>query len=172
MAEAPFSFDFTEGTVQDGALRYLLVRPDVLMGTGRKLGRVADFVQALEESAYANARESFEVYRAQGKLREDDFLERTAEFAARLGWGAWSVVDAKEGGSAIIVRNSPFAAGMGQSDIPVCGLIRGVLRALHRVVLGKDIAVEETQCVSQGAPHCHFRCGDTIESAGADDPHP
>lgn len=156
----PFDFDLKAGTVHDGALRYLLMRPDVLMGTGRKLGHMAEFIQALDESAYANARESFEVYSQQGKLGPDNFLEQTAQFAARLGWGAWTVVDQEEVSPLVFVRGSPFAIGAGHSDIPVCGPIRGILRALHLVVFTREVEVRETHCVAQGAVECRFEFRD------------
>ena len=162
MTESPFNFDLAAGTVRDGALRYLLIRPDVLMGTARKLGHIPEFVRAFEESAYANARESFEVYRAQGKLDVHDFLERTAQSAARLGWGLWSVEGGDGGRPSVIVRNSPFAAGIGHCDVPACGPICGILRALYVVMLGEEVLVQETQCTAQGALDCRFQFRDAI----------
>lgn len=151
-----FEFDEEAGAVYDGDLRYVLLRPDVLMGVAAKFGMEA-FVEAIEESAFLNARESFSTYRAQGRLDADHFLESTGTFAARLGWGAWSISQCDGPGIEVAVRNSPFAAGAGHSPVPVCGPISGVLRALHLIALGRDVGVEEMACAAQGASCCRFR---------------
>src|SRR3546814_5813342 len=61
------------------------------MCVGTALGSIDQFVNALTESAFQNARASFEVYRRNGLLDSDGALQRAGEFAAWLGWGRWFV---------------------------------------------------------------------------------
>lgn len=153
-----FDFDPEGGCISDGAIRYVMIRPDVLMGVGTALGDTAAFVGALERSAFANARRSFEAYRERGLLDSGNFLSVASDFAGRLGWGVWSVpIDASpDRPIEMDVRASPFAAGQGASDVPVCGTITGVLRALYAVALQREVAVIETHCAAQGHPRCRF----------------
>ncbi len=149
--------DLESGTITDGGIRYMLMRPDVLMGIGRVSGSTTQFVAALEESVFQNAQASFEEYRKLG-LMDGDFLSATATAAARLGWGRWTARQSDGDGEGFIVevQDSPFAFGMGACDHAVCGPIVGILRAVHRVARGQGVAVVETACAAQGAPCCTF----------------
>src|SRR3546814_13614770 len=84
------------------SIRYLMMRPDVLMGVGTALGSIDQFVNALTESAFQNARASFEVYRRNGLLDSDGALQRAGEFAAWLGWGRWFVAYLENGNVEVI----------------------------------------------------------------------
>src|SRR3546814_5780675 len=126
-----------------------MMRPDVLMGVGTALGSFDQFVNALTESAFQNARASFEVYRRNGLLDSDGALQRAGEFAAWLGWGRWFVAYLENGNVEVIVRHSPFAYGIGCCDRPVCGPIAGVLRAVHLVALGAEATVDRKSTTSE-----------------------
>ena len=65
----------------------------------------------------------------------------------------------------LTVRNSPFAAGYGASDVPVCHPIRGMLTAVGEMVLDRPVTVVETACAAMGAPECRF---EVRPSAGAE----
>ncbi|HVW69718.1 MAG TPA: 4-vinyl reductase [Steroidobacteraceae bacterium] len=151
--------DAGNGAISDGAIRYLMIRPDVLMGVAHELppDQAQAFLRALERSAFRHSRESFERYRASGRFGTDDFLARTAAVAADLGWGAWVVAELGNGGRLIEVRNSPFVAGHGHSAYPVCAAISGVLRAIALVGYEQRSDVRETECAAQsGGPVCRF----------------
>jgi len=143
----------------DGGIRYMLMRPDVLMGVGRELPGVEPevFLRALEKSAFLNGMRSFERYREQGRFEGSNALEHTCDIAASLGWGEWMLHDQSQGIRFIDVRNSPFAAGFGPSTIPVCAPIVGILKAVTVVFPGLIGEVEEIACRSQGADMCRFR---------------
>lgn len=147
------------GEIRDNEIRYLLIRPDVLMGVARELDSVSTstFVAALAASAFRNAQESFSHYQAIQRFATRDFLEGTFEVAAALGWGRWSLVEDDGSMQMVEVVNSPFAAGFGRSQVPVCGTIAGVLRACMLVGQGTRAAVEEVACVAQGAATCRFQ---------------
>lgn len=133
------------------------MRPDVLMGIGRHFTSVSAFVSAMEESAYRHARDSFERYKAAGLFSGGDALQQSCAIAARLGWGKWQSSEEAGGDIALEVRNSPFAAGIVASEVPVCGPILGVLRAIYITAHDEQVTVQETSCCAQGHEFCTFR---------------
>ncbi len=146
------------GEIINGGIRYVLMRPDVLMGVARELAGVAPeiFLKALRRSAFIHGMRSFERYRDEGRFDGLDPLESTCNIAASLGWGEWAVHRQPDGSRLIDVRNSPFADGFGASSIPVCAPIAGILEAISLVFDGTGAAVEEIACRSQGASACRF----------------
>jgi predicted hydrocarbon binding protein len=153
------------GEISNGGIRYMLIRPDVLMGVARELAGVGPdvFLKALEKSAFVNGMRSFERYRDEGRFKGSDALASTCNIAASLGWGEWSAHEQPDGTKLIDVRNSPFAAGFGASTLPVCAPIVGILKALTLVFYGPAAQVEEIACSSQGADTCRFRCTPTVQ---------
>lgn len=148
-----------EGQIVDGNVRYVLMRPDVLMGVSRHLGHGGehDFLAALETSAFVHAQASFAAYRDDERFGRADFLASTCRVAGSLGWGVWSLTAEASGARIVRVDNSPFAAGYGAASRPVCSPITGVLRAIALVGYGHDVVVEELECAAQGANQCLFR---------------
>ncbi len=146
------------GELSIGGIRYLLMRPDVLMGVARELENIAPdvFFRALEKSAFLHGMRSFERYRDEGRFEGRDPLESTCNIAASLGWGEWVAHRHPDGSRSIEVRNSPFSAGFGASRLPVCAPVVGILRALALVFHGPGTEVEEVACCSQGAQVCRF----------------
>lgn len=144
--------DAQNGEIRDGPIRYLMLRADVLMGIVSELppDQSAAWLQAMERSAFLHARDSFQQYRSSGRFDGDDFLVRSADVAATLGWGKWTVTDLGGGSRLIRVRGSPFAAGHGSASHPVCAPISGVLRAIALVGYGQDAEVRERTCAAQG----------------------
>ncbi len=151
--------DAQNGEIKDGPIRYLMLRADVLMGTLSELApdQSIAWLQAMERSAFLRARDSFQQYRSSGRFGADDFLVRSAEVAATLGWGKWTVTDLGGGRRLIHVRNSPFAAGHGPASRPVCATICGVLKAIALVGYGQDAEIREQTCAAQGlSDECLF----------------
>jgi hypothetical protein len=146
------------GEFSDGGIRYMLIRPDVLMGLARELPGIEPqvFLAALERAAFVNGMRSFERYREQGRFAGQEALEHTSDIAASLGWGEWLVHEQPDGSRFIDVRNSPFAFGFGASSIPVCAPIVGILKVVAAVFPGGAAQVEEIACCSQGAEVCRF----------------
>ncbi len=156
--------DDAEGEILRSGVRYLMMRPDVLMGVAHELPdrEAALFLQALEQSAFRNAQASFQQYRVRAQPGADELLRLSLSMAAHLGWGVWSIdfaraTDAgRAGPPELIVRNSPFAAGYGASSFPVCSAIAGALKAILLVAYGTAVEVREIACTAQGAPACRF----------------
>jgi uncharacterized protein len=146
------------GEIAEDGIRYVLMRPDVLMGVAHELdaSSAQAFLRALERSAFRHVQMSFTRYQAREPLSGTDFIANTCEAAARLGWGVWSAIHERDSSLIVEVRNSPFAAGFGVSDKPVCSAIVGILRAVALTAYGLDCQVTELACAAQGAPACRF----------------
>lgn len=137
-----------------GGSRYLLIRPETLVGLQKAVE------QALGERAPACIAAGGRA----GGARATASLEGTREERARrllriggeIGWGEFVLERLTANELAVSVRHSPVAEAYGPSAVPVCHLIRGVLESLAAAVLGRPLAVVETACVAAGAPACHF----------------
>jgi predicted hydrocarbon binding protein len=151
------TFDAARGEYRDGAIRYLMLRPDALMGLfaelpeGMRPAALAAFARSVARAGGASARS----YQAAGAADPASLLATIAATAPALGWGLWDLRRDGEG-LALTVRNSPFAAGAGACGTPVCAPIVGMLRAVGGLVLGDPVAVEETGCAAAGAADCRF----------------
>lgn len=146
-------FDPQRGEYRDGGIRYMMIRPDALMGMIAELPEamrphaMEGFVRSIRRVGGHSAR----TYQDAGT---DDLLRTIEETAPQLGWGIWSLTRTAEG-LALTVENSPFAAGAGHSPHPVCAPIRGMLTAIGEMTMG-DVSVTETACAATGAPCCRF----------------
>ena len=64
-----------------------------------------------------------------------------------FGWGSLQISEADESGTFDIeVTNSPLAAAYGESRLPVCHLLRGVLAGIAEVLLEFEVNAVETRC--------------------------
>lgn len=147
----------SEGQICEDGIRYVLMRPDVLMGIAHELGAqsLQAFLNALERSAFRHVKASFSHYQTSNPLTGHDFITSVSQIAGRLGWGSWSSSQPREDMMVIEVRNSPFAFGFGKSDRPVCAPIVGILAAAV-VTAGRTAEVSEEACEAQGASCCRF----------------
>jgi predicted hydrocarbon binding protein len=152
--------DQATGEWRDGPIRYLVMRPDVLMGAFAALPspqRLAA-LEALADSARSFGGRSVQAYRDAGANDAQQLLRVMAATSRQLGWGQWSFEYADDRRSLhLTVRNSPFAAGFGASHSPVCHAVRGIFAALAPVVLGQEVAVAEDACAAQDTGEvCRF----------------
>lgn len=148
--------DEAEGAWWDQSRRYLLIRPDALMGIFRELppDRRGEAFAALARSITRQGADSARAYRAMGG-EGAGLLDIVASTAPQLGWGRWQF-SLEPGMLRLTVANSPFAAGYGPSDVPVCHPIRGMMAAVGEMVLDRPVTVVETACAAMGAPDCRF----------------
>jgi uncharacterized protein len=150
--------DEAQGTIHDGDRRYLMMRPDVLMGMLHELPSAVQ-VQVLAgfmASACRQGGKSVSAYRDQpGGQGSDALCEVMIDSAASLGWGRWAF---RRDGQALMLEvvNSPFAAGHGPSNHAVCAPIAGIFQSLASMVLACDAEVNELACAAQGCQVCHF----------------
>lgn len=155
------TFDAARGEYRDGDIRYLMLRADTLMGLFAELPEAAR-AEALAAFARAVARfggRSARAYQAAGAQEADALLATIAATAPQLGWGIWTLRREADA-LALEVHNSPFAAGAGAGAgalaAPVCAPIVGMLRAVGAIVLGGEVAADETSCAATGGACCRF----------------
>lgn len=150
------TLDETLGAFMDQSRRYMLIRPEALMGMFRLLPAPerSMALEALAQSVTEQGGDSARAYRAMGG-DGDALLATVATTAPQLGWGLWHF-GRVPGGITLEVTNSPFAAGYGPSPGPVCHAITGMLIAVAGMVQDLPVHASETQCAATGAPSCRF----------------
>jgi predicted hydrocarbon binding protein len=147
--------DTATGTLSDGAIRYVMIRADGLMGAF--VGSAAHAgLAALCESVYQHGRNSLIHYQREHGRDPAALMATVARVAAQLGWGAWEVTRPSHGEVKAIVRHSPFAEAAAPSEVPSCAPILGMVRAVGELVLGTEVRTCEQQCVACGASRCEF----------------
>jgi V4R domain len=112
-----------------GGARYLLIRPETLVGLQK----------AVEGALGERAAACIAAGGRAGGAKAASSLERLT--ATEL---------------AVSVRGSAVAEAYGPSTAPVCHLIRGVLESLAAATFGRPSTVVETACAAMGAPACRF----------------
>jgi predicted hydrocarbon binding protein len=141
-----------------GEVRYLRLRADTLMGMFRRLApderarALAAFARSTAEAGGDSARRCFD----QVAGDKTALLEVIAKTAGELGWGSWRFERGAEVRLALEVADSPFAAGYGASDRPVCAPIAGMLAAVAGLVLDAECEAREVACRACGAAACRF----------------
>ena len=151
------AFDEARGEIRDQSRRYLLIRPDALMGVFRRLPEPSrtEALQALADSIFEQGSDSARAYRAHHGADGESLAHLVADTAPQLGWGLWrfEIADGRVG---LTVANSPFAAGYGRADEPVCHPVVGMLRAVSTLVFGREGEAREAECAACGADACRF----------------
>jgi uncharacterized protein len=151
------AFDEARGEIRDQSRRYLLIRPDALMGVFRRLPEPSrtEALQALADSILEQGSDSARAYRAHHGADGEALAHLVADTAPQLGWGLWRF-EIADGQVGLTVANSPFAAGYGRADKPVCHPIVGMLRAVSTLVFGREGEALEAECAACGADACRF----------------
>ena len=146
------------GEIRDGDIRYLMIRPDGLMGMFARLTPQAreEALEAVCASITEHGAKSAGAYRAMGADDTPALLDVIVRTAPQLGWGEWSFTESGARRLELRVDNSPFADGFGSGDRPVCAPIRGMLTALAGMIFARSVRVAETDCAACGAPSCLF----------------
>jgi predicted hydrocarbon binding protein len=151
------AWDSARGRIADGPRRYLMMRPDVLMGALRGLAAPvrATALDAFARSVAEHGADSIRAYSREVGADPAALLAATVSAAADLGWGAWTFEPGR-GRLGLVVAGSPFAEGWGAADAPVCAPVRGMLQAVSSVAVGLDADAHELECAACGAPACRF----------------
>ncbi len=154
--------DAVTGTLSDGAIRYVMIRADGLMGAFLRSGAPAA-LPSLCASVYTHGKHSLMQYQREHGTDPATLMATVARVAAQLGWGAWDVRRPSLNELKIIVRHSPFAEAAGQSEVPVCAPILGMVRAMGELVLGGEVHAREYTCGACGGSNCEFSAKSTTE---------
>jgi uncharacterized protein len=142
------------GELTLGGARYLLIRPETLVGLQKAvegaLGeRAAACIAAGGRAGGAKAAAALD-----GTAEER--VGRLLRIGGEIGWGEFALERLTATELAVSVRRSPVAEAYGPSAGPVCHLIRGVLESLAAATFGRSCTVVETACAAMGAPVCRF----------------
>ena len=150
------AWDSASGAILDESRRYMMIRPEALMGIFARLEPAPRqaALAALEESVFTQGSDSARAYQRHGGTG-DALADLVAETAPQLGWGTWTV-ELTPDLLVFEVRNSPFAAGFGPAEHPVCHAITGMTRAVAALVFGRQATAAEVACAAMGAPACRF----------------
>ncbi len=147
-----------KGGLMLGPHRYMMIRPDALMGLFLRLPE-AERLAALEAFAASiteNGGKSAASYAGAGLEEADQLIGIIMQTAPQLGWGQWQLARQPDGLD-LQLANSPFVAGFGAADHPVCAPVRGMLAALSRQIFGREARVEESDCAAvTGGEKCCF----------------
>lgn len=160
-AQKPFRerivFDGATGRIMDDTRRYMMIRPEALMGVFTRLPPhdCAMALQAFMASVAQQGGDSAQAYRRMGDAEPSDLLRTISGTAPDLGWGVWTF-ELKPRRLVLTVSRSPFAEGFGPSRHPVCHAITGMVRAVAGIVFERPVTAEETRCAAMGAPDCRF----------------
>ncbi|WP_162792415.1 hypothetical protein [Novosphingobium sp. P6W] len=146
--------------MRDGSVRYMLIRPDALMGAIMRLTPDArdQMLCALHASVLDFGGRSAGNY---NKTATRPLVEVVAETAPDLGWGSWTVTRVADA-FRIVVEDSPFAAPFALEDAAnspnsVCTPITGMLSAVATIMNGSAVTAVETRCAAHhGGTACHF----------------
>lgn len=151
-------WDLEAGEIRDGSVRYLLIRPDTLMGLFALLDAPsrAAALKALADSTVRYGSKSAEHYQRMGAAEPDRLITVIEGTAPQLGWGRWRFKRTGERSFELQVSNSPFAAGFGRAEAPVCAGIAGMFTAVLGLVLGPRAEAREVECAAMGAERCRF----------------
>ncbi|MFC3141136.1 V4R domain-containing protein [Psychromarinibacter halotolerans] len=151
------AYDAEAGTYHDGTMRYMFIKPEALMGIALAMpaAQRPAVIDAMAESVRVAGGKSAATYQSAGADEAEKLLAVIRETSGQLGWGKWDIV-LESDKLTVTVEGSPFAAGFGASDFPVCGPIRGMLTAVSSMIFGGPVRVTETACASMGAERCVF----------------
>ena len=150
-------WDAEHGAILDETRRYMMLRPEALMGALASLPEPCRRIafSSLEASVFEQGSHSARAY-AERSGGGEALLATVAATAPQLGWGVWQVASLP-GRILLTVRNSPFAAACPSGmPYPVCAPIQGMLRAVAGMVFGRLARVVETDCAALGAEACRF----------------
>lgn len=150
-------YDAERGEYRDGDIRYMMIRPDALMGM---IAELPENVRPLALEAFARSIRRFggrsaRVYQSAGAADSAALLDVIQQTAPQLGWGRWQLEHTTDG-LVLTVQNSPFATAAAPGPYPVCAPICGMLTAVGEMVMGEAVVVAETACAATGAACCQF----------------
>ena len=150
-------FDRAKGTIMDETRRYMLIRPEALMGIFTRLppGEAMVALQAFMASVHQMGFDSASAYARHAGGTGEGLVKIVEDSAPDLGWGRWRF-DLAPRRLVLTVEGTPFAAGHGPSKTPVCHAIVGMVRAVAGLVFERPVSAEETRCAATGAPDCRF----------------
>lgn len=158
-------FDGEQGAITYRGVRYMLIRPETVMGVFRAMeeefpGGAGEF---FFKGGFTGGRLSAQRFRDEFGLVGVQVVEFMMEMGTKIGWGRFQLEKYDGEGMLIEVRvvGSPYAEAHGPSERPVCHLIRGVVAGVTQGIFGVPVTCREVACFATGAEACLFRASAT-----------
>ncbi|PYO02595.1 MAG: hypothetical protein DMD91_03490 [Candidatus Rokuibacteriota bacterium] len=142
------------GGFRRGDERFLLIRPETLVGVQHAVERVlgARAAECFVEGGRTGGARALRSFTGSAEER----ARALTAMAADLGWGTLTLETLTSTSFVVAGSNSPFPGAHAATGDPVCHLTRGVLEALAENLFGSGARVIETHCEAIGAPSCRF----------------
>lgn len=148
--------DCVPGRITLNGARFLLVRPETLVGFQKAVEREAGDVAKrclMAGGVDGGGRSARRL--CDGGLKGREVVEAMGRMGTQIGWGRFRVDSYGDAGFVIAVESSPYAEAYGASQMPVCHFLAGVARGIGEAVYGAA-TVSEVSCASAGATACRF----------------
>ena len=154
--------DENQGAIFYKGVRYLLIRPETIMGMFKSLAESIGLEKAGEifyEGGYEGGKASGIKFRQVFNLSAKEAAEYICQMGNKIGWGNFTLdeFDEKNKSLTITVKSSPFAEQMPGSGEAVCHFLRGVIGGLGSASFDSEAQAEEISCTSKGDEVCRFR---------------
>lgn len=137
-----------------GGARYLLIRPETLVGLQKAVEGALGEGAAACLAAGGRAGGARAAASLDGSVEER--VRRLLRIGGEIGWGEFALERLTATELSVSVRHSPVAESYGPAAAPVCHLTRGVLESLATATFGRPATAVETACVATGASVCRF----------------
>jgi predicted hydrocarbon binding protein len=153
-------FDGEEGAIFFKGVRYLLIRPETLVGFQKGLeerfGKEAQ--ELLYRGGFAGGHLSTKKYKETFGYGDDEIVQFMMTMGGQIGWGKFQLVEFDTQAKKLIltVKSSPFAVAYGKSAGPVCHITLGVMAGMGQTLFGETIAAAESHCMAKGDDFCRF----------------
>ncbi|MGQ9507962.1 MAG: V4R domain-containing protein [Thermodesulfobacteriota bacterium] len=154
------SFNAEKGGLYFNEVRYLLIRPEVLVTFQKEveeeLGEKANII--LFKSGFQGGMLSSKKFQSLYHFSNMETIHFMLEMGSQIGWGHFELerFDPVKRILSLKVYSSPFAETYGRSTEPVCHFIRGVMAGLTSFVFQKEVNASEVECHAKGDPSCKF----------------
>ncbi|NUN47736.1 MAG: hypothetical protein HUU15_02770 [Candidatus Brocadiae bacterium] len=148
--------DCVPGRITLNGARFLLVRPETLVGFQKAVEREAGDVAKrclMAGGVDGGGRSARRL--CDGGLKGREVVEAMGRMGTQIGWGRFRVESYGDAGFVIAVESSPYAEAYGASQMPVCHFLAGVAQGIGEAVYGAA-TVSEVSCASAGATACRF----------------
>lgn len=154
------TYDATKGELNYKGVRYLLIRPETLVGMQKGIedacgeGGNEKIFRGGFEGGYLSAKKFKEIH----KFSNREILDFMINMGNEIGWGSFKLelFDPPAKKIRIAVENSPFAENYSKSSMGVCHLIRGVVSGMASVIFGQECIASEVSCRAKGDDKCLF----------------
>ena len=154
--------DENQGAIFYKGVRYLIIRPETVMGMFKSLAEFVGWEKAGEifyNGGFEGGKASSMKFRQVFNLSAREAAEYICQMGNKIGWGNFKLdeFDEEKKNLTITVKSSPFSEQMPGSGKAVCHFLRGVMGGLGSASFDSDKQAEEFLCVSKGDDVCRFK---------------